>query len=92
MGANIIKIDLPLPLSHKLILKKAGMQLNFKSESSQILGGYIKLQRTTSGHNSVPVINMLLGTEKLPKIELHCETLEKCSRMEKRGKSEKLYK
>ena len=64
-------------------MKTAGMLLNFKNDSCQILGRYVKSQRTTSGHYSLPLTNMLLGAEKSPKIELHCEALEKCSRMEK---------
>ena len=52
------------------------MLLNFKNDSCQILGRYVKSQRTTSGHYSLPLTNMLLGAEKSPKIVLHCEALK----------------
>ena len=51
-------------------MKTAGMLLNFKNDSCQILGRYLKLQRTTSGHNNLP---LTFGNLK---IVLYCETLE----------------
>ena len=61
-----------------------GMLMSFKNDNCWILGRYIKLQKATSGHYSLPLTNKFLGAEKLPKIVLHCEALGKCSRMEKR--------
>ena len=69
--ADIFKNDLPQLQSHKS-MKTSGILLNFKNDSYQILGKYTKLQRTTSGHYSLLLTNMLLGSEKSPKIVLHC--------------------
>ena len=61
--ADIIKNDLLLLLSHKS-MKTAGMLLNLKNDSCQILGRYVKLQRIISRHYSLLLTNMLLGAEK----------------------------
>ncbi len=63
------KNDLLQLLNYKS-MKTAGMLLNFKNDSCQILGRYLKLQRTTSGHNNLP---LTFGNLK---IVLYCETLE----------------
>ena len=78
--ADIIKNDLPLLISHKQ-RKTAGMLLNFKSDSCQILGRYLQSQRTISGHHTLPLRKMLLRAEKSRKIILNCEVLEKCSEL-----------
>ena len=67
-------------------MKTAGMLLNFKNYSYQILGRYIKLQRTTSGHYSLPMTNMILAAEKSSKIVLHCEALENALEWRKEGR------
>ena len=41
-------------------MKTAGMLLDFKNDSCRILGRYIKLQSTMSGHYSLPLTNMNL--------------------------------
>ena len=60
------KNDLPLLLNHKS-MKTAGMLLNLKNDSCQILGGIIKLQRATSRPYSLPLTKMLLGAKKITK-------------------------
>ena len=87
---DIIKNVLPQLLSHKP-MKTAGMQLNFKNYNGWILGRYIKLQRTVSGHHSLLLTNILLGAEKSPKIVFHYEALEKCFKMEKRKEAENFH-
>ena len=54
-------------------MKTIGILLNSKNDSHQILGRYIKLQRTTSGSYSLWSTNILLKTEKSPKILLYSE-------------------
>ena len=61
--ADITKNDLSLLLNHKS-MKTAEMKLNFKNDSFRIFDRYIELQRTTSGHYSLPLTNMLLGAGK----------------------------
>ena len=57
-------------------MKTDGMLLDFKNGVSQILGRYIKLQHTTSGHYSLPLTNILLEVERLANVVLYCETLK----------------
>ena len=83
--ADIVKNDLPLLLSHKS-MKTTRMLLDFKDDRCQILGRYIKLQSMTSGHYSLPLINMLLEFERPVK------GLKKYLRVEKRKKAEKLHR
>ena len=55
------------------------MLLDLKNDSCRILGRYIKLQSTTSGHNSLPLTVMLpliLEVEKLENVMLPCEALK----------------
>ena len=40
--------------------------------------------RTTSRYHSLSLTKMPLWAEKSPKIILHCEALEKCSRIKKK--------
>ena len=86
---DIVRNDLPLLLSHKS-MKTAEMLLDFKNDSCWILGRYIKLQSTTSGHYNLSLTNMFCGVESSMNVVLHCEALKKCSRVEKR-KAEKLH-
>ena len=84
--ADIVKNDLPLLLSHKS-MKTAGMLLDFKNDSSRILGRYIKLQSTMSGHYSLPLTNMLWEIERSANVVLHYETLK----MFKSGEKKKAW-
>ena len=89
--ADIIKNDFPLLLSHKS-MKTAGMLLNFKNDSCRISDRYIKVQRTTSGYYNIPLANMLLRAESLPKIVLCCEVFKKYLWIEKRSKAKNLHR
>ena len=56
-------------------MKTVGMLLDFKNDCCWILGRYIELQSTTSGHYSFPLTNMLLEVERQMNVMLHCKAL-----------------
>ena len=65
-------------------MKTAGMLLDFKNDSCRIVGRYMKLQSTTSGHYSLPLANMLLEVERPVNVVLHCEALKMFKSEEKK--------
>ena len=83
--ADIVKNNLPLLLGHKS-MKIAGMVLDLKNDCCCILGRYIKLQTTISGHYSLPLTNMLLETERLMNVVLHCKALKSVQEWGKEGR------
>ena len=82
--ADTVKNNLPLLLSDKT-MKTAGMLLDFKNDSCQILGRYIKLQSMMSGHYSLPLTNILLEVERQVNVVLHCEALKNVRESRKEG-------
>ena len=89
----IVANEIPLLLS-KQSMKKAGIVLDFVSDTATVLGDTLGLVCTSSGHYCLPLTNKLIDDQgNLPfSIVLHTSAVASMSLEEKRKKAVKLHR
>ena len=89
-GLIILSLKNVYSISHKS-MKTAGMLLDLKNDCCTILGRYLKLQSTTSGHYSLLLTNILFELERLANVGLHYEVFKLFESGEKKESWEITY-